>query len=53
MACGHCAENQQCRKPQYRMQQCGKSTVQNSRCAEMGNVPIALSSLVKVSLRKH
>ena len=51
MACGHCAEKPQCRKPQCRKPQdrkatVQKDTVQNGRSAEMGNVPIVLSSRV-------
>ena len=51
MACGHCAEKPQCRKsqcrmPQYRKATVQKDTVQNGRSAEMGNVPIVLSSRV-------
>ena len=54
-ACRHCAEKPQCRKPQFRMPQCRKATVQkdtvqNGRSAEMGNVPIVLSSRVKLAL---
>ena len=38
-ACGHCAEYHSTEKPQCRKTQC-------SRSAEMGNVPIVLSSRV-------
>ena len=42
----HSAENHNAEMPQYRKATVQKDTVQNGRSAEMGNVPIVLSSRV-------
>ena len=42
----HSAESQSAEMPQYRKATVQKDTVQNGRSAEMGNVPIVLSSRV-------